>query len=42
MAHYFGTSAELWMTMQAKYDLETAEDRTGREIKKRVKPRRAA
>lgn len=42
LAHYFGTSAELWMTLQAKYDLETAEDRAGREIEKRVKPHRAA
>ena len=42
LARYFGTSAQLWMNLQAHYDLDLAEDRVGREIFKRVKPHDAA
>lgn len=42
LSHYFGTSAELWVNLQAKFDLDTAEDRAGREIEKRVRPYQAA
>lgn len=42
LARYFGTSAQLWVNLQAKYELDVAEDRSGREIQKRVKPRSEA
>jgi len=42
LARYFGTSAELWANLQAKYNLDIAEDRVGKEIARRVKPHRAA
>jgi addiction module HigA family antidote len=29
---YFGTSAEFWLNLQAHYDLEVAEDRSGEKI----------
>src|SRR5262249_55736034 len=41
-ARYFGTSARLWMGLQAQFDLDTAEDEAGREIEKRVRPFKAA
>ena len=34
---YFGTSAEFWMNLQSKYDLEVERDRSGAEIKKQVR-----
>jgi len=42
LARYLGTSAQLWMNLQAHYELDVAEDRIGREIAKRVKPHDAA
>lgn len=42
LARYFGTSPQLWMRIQAQYELDTATDRAGREIKQRVKPHKAA
>jgi addiction module HigA family antidote len=41
LSHYFKTSAEFWMGMQTTYDLETARDRIGARIEKRVQPRAA-
>lgn len=38
LARFFGTTAEFWMHLQAKYDLDLAEDQLGREIRIRVKP----
>ena len=32
LARYFGTSAGIWMRLQAQYDLEIAEREHGREI----------
>jgi plasmid maintenance system antidote protein VapI len=29
LARYFGTSAGVWLRMQARYDLETAQGRLG-------------
>lgn len=29
LAHYFGTSEQFWMTLQASYDLEEARKRLG-------------
>lgn len=38
LARFFGTSAELWMNLQALYDLERARDRVGAEIEDAVAP----
>lgn len=40
-ARYFGTSAEFWIGIQATYDLETARDRLGASIERRIAPRAA-
>ena len=40
LARYFGTSAALWMNMQARYDLEVAEDGMAAAIRK-IQPRAA-
>jgi antitoxin HigA-1 len=37
LAHYFGTSAAVWIRLQARYDLETAELEHGERIKQEVK-----
>jgi addiction module HigA family antidote len=42
LARAFGTSAQLWMGLQAQYDLDVAEDRRGRMIERRVRPIKAA
>ena len=42
LARYFGTSAQLWVNLQAKYDLSAAEDALGQRIEREVLPRRAA
>ena len=42
LARYFGTSAQMWMNLQATYDLDVAEDDLGRRIGKEVVPRHAA
>jgi addiction module HigA family antidote len=36
LARYFGTSATLWMNLQAHYDLEVAKDAFGRQIEREV------
>lgn len=42
LARFFGTSAQVWMGLQARYDLDLAEDRAGKDIEKRVRPFKAA
>lgn len=42
LARAFGTSATVWMGLQARYDLDVAEDKAGRLIEKRVRPIKAA
>jgi len=37
-ARYFGTSAAFWLNLQAQYDLRMAEENTGPEITRAVKP----
>jgi len=37
LARYFGTSAALWLRLQARYDLEVAEDQMGKRIEREVK-----
>lgn len=39
---YFGTSAEFWMNLQSRYDLEVERDRSEAEIAKQVKAKPAA
>lgn len=36
LARYFGTSAGIWMRLQAQYDLDVAERTHGREIRAKV------
>lgn len=38
LAHYFGTSAAVWMRLQARYDLEVAESDKGARIREQVRP----
>lgn len=42
LARYFGTSAQMWMNLQAKYDLAVAEDALSSRIEREVLPRPAA
>ena len=42
LARYFGTSAQMWMNLQAKYDLATAEDALAGRIEAEVQPMRRA
>ena len=42
LGRYFGTSAQLWMNLQAKYDLAIAADTLSRQIEREVLPRPAA
>jgi antitoxin HigA-1 len=37
LAHYFGTSAAVWLRLQAHYDLEMAELEHGERIRQEVK-----
>ncbi len=37
LARYFGTSAQLWMRLQAQYELELAELATAEQIQREVK-----
>ena len=38
LSRYFGNSAEFWMNLQARYDLECETERIGEEVKARIKP----
>ncbi len=42
LGRYFGTSAQMWMNLQAKYDLAAAEDSLSYRIEREVLPRSAA
>lgn len=42
LARFFGTSPQIWIGLQAQYDLDMAEDKAGREIERRVHPWNAA
>jgi antitoxin HigA-1 len=39
LARYFGTTPQLWMNLQARYDLEKAKDEREAEINRTVQPR---
>ena len=38
LAHFFGTSAELWLGLQSEYDLRVANRALGKTIKAKVRP----
>jgi len=42
LSRYFGTTPELWMNLQAFYELRIAQQESGVSIERRVKPRPAA
>lgn len=42
LARYFGASAQMWLNLQAKYDLAAAEDALRSRIDKEVLPHHAA
>jgi addiction module HigA family antidote len=42
LARYFGTSAQMWINLQARHDLEIAEDSLKEQIEREVLPRTAA
>lgn len=41
LARYFGTSAEFWVNLQARYDLEMADRTLRRRIEREISPRAA-
>jgi addiction module HigA family antidote len=42
LARFFGTSAQMWMNLQAKFDLESAEDTLADRIQVEVQPMQKA
>jgi addiction module HigA family antidote len=42
LARYFGTSSEMWVNLQAHYDLEVARDAFEARIRKEIQPREPA
>jgi antitoxin HigA-1 len=38
LGRFFGTSAELWMNLQAKYELLMAEDEFAEKVEREVQP----
>ena len=42
LGRYFGTSAQMWVNLQAKYDLEAAEEKWAERIEMEVQPMRRA
>ncbi len=42
LGRYFGVSPELWLNLQADYELRVAMRETGKEIEARVRPFKAA
>ena len=42
LARYFGSTPELWLNLQAFYDLRMAERKAGQTIERTIKPRQAA
>jgi addiction module HigA family antidote len=41
LARYFGTTPELWLTLQSTFDLRRADRASGTAIRRAIKPRRA-
>jgi addiction module HigA family antidote len=42
LARYFGTSAQMWMNLQSRFDLETAEEAIAARVESEVQPLRRA
>ena len=42
LSRYFGTTPQLWLNLQKAFELRVAEIESGKDIVKRVKPRRTA
>lgn len=42
LARYFGTSPQYWLNLQNHYDLEVAEERSGKSIEREVRPLQTA
>jgi len=42
LARHLGTTAAFWMNLQARYDLDVAEDRKRAQIEREVQPRQPA
>jgi addiction module HigA family antidote len=42
LGRFFGTSAEMWINLQAKFDLQRAEDSLSAKVAEEVRPFRAA
>ena len=42
LSRFFGTTPQFWMSLQANYEIELAEDARGSEIAGRIRPHRAA
>ena len=42
LGRYFGTSAQMWVNLQAKYDLEAAEEKLAERIEMEVQPMQRA
>jgi len=42
LARFFGTSPEMWINLQAKYDLHVAEDELSQRVSREVRPFKAA
>jgi addiction module HigA family antidote len=42
LARYFGTSSEMWMNLQKRYELDVAQDEFERRIEKEIQPHERA
>ncbi|OGU10270.1 MAG: addiction module antidote protein, HigA family [Geobacteraceae bacterium GWC2_58_44] len=42
LGRYFGTTAQLWINLQSRYDLEVARDAIADELEKAIKPLQSA
>ena len=42
LARFFGVSAQMWINLQSKYDLQMAEDRLAEKVAEEVRPFKAA
>ena len=42
LGRYFGTSAQFWINMQARFDLESTKDKLAAKIEREVQPRERA
>ena len=40
LARYFGTTAQLWQSLQSQYDLEIASQKIGRQVERSITPLR--